>query len=149
MFFDDYVKGVWLQTSGFPDFQTENPIKEYYWNTFYLGLDSTIGLIFYNDWFLRNIYTPFIHNYTLDFSSIYKRDLYNQFLYIFMSVHKGHQCSKGRRDTVFPTFWKGNSVTQTELRSVSDLDSLQAPVDHHLLTACPFQCNIKISDHHV
>ena len=57
------------------------------------------------------------------------------------SVHKGHWCSKGRQDTVFPTFWKGNSVAQTELRLVSDLDNLQAPVDHHLLTACTFHCN--------
>ena len=23
------------------------------------------------------------------------------------SVHKGHRCSKGRQDTIFPAFWKG------------------------------------------
>ena len=95
---------------GLPDFETFKqriPLRNITEILFYLGLDSTIGLIFYNDWFLRNIYTPFILNYTPDFSSIYKGDLYNQFLYIFKSVHKGHQCSKGRQDTVFPTFWKG------------------------------------------
>ena len=92
--------------------------------------------------FKEYLYTIYLYTIIHQILAVLTKEIYTTSFYIFFkSVHKGHHCSKGRQDTVFPTFWKGNSVAQTELRSVSDLDNLQAPVDHHLLTACTFHCN--------
>ena len=47
-----------------------------------VSLRNIIGILtFYNEWFLRNIYTPFIHIYTLDFNSIYTGEPY---IYIYV-----------------------------------------------------------------